>query len=116
MKIPEKTILKHCHDTLLKLGVRIWRNNSGAMKIGSRFVKYGVANPGGSDLIGYKVLEITPEMVGKKIAQFVAVECKASQGGKLSEHQRKFLLNVQEDGGIAIVASSVDDVLKIKNP
>jgi hypothetical protein len=80
------------------------------MRIGQRFIKYGVANPGGSDLIGYRVVEITQEMVGQKIAQFLAVECKASAGGKLSEHQKSFLDAVKQDGGIAVVAHSINDV------
>jgi hypothetical protein len=46
------------------------------------------APTGFPDLIGWKTVEITPEMIGQKIAVFQAVEVKAT--GDLSDEQRKF--------------------------
>jgi hypothetical protein len=54
--------------------VRLWRNNPGALvDQQGRFVSFGLCK-GSSDLIGLRSLEITPELVGQQLAQFVAVE------------------------------------------
>jgi hypothetical protein len=42
-------------------------------------VRFGLCK-GSSDLIGLRSLEITPELVGLRLAQFVALEVKAAQG------------------------------------
>ena len=42
-----------------------------------RRVKYGLYK-GSSDLIGWKSIEITPEMIGQRFAVFVSVEVKKS--------------------------------------
>jgi len=39
------------------------------------------------------------------------IECKRASGGKLTPDQAAFLANVHRYGGVAIVATSVDDVL-----
>lgn len=63
---------------------------------------------GSSDLIGWKSVEVTPEMVGRRLAVFVAVEVK-SQFGRVTEEQTTFLDAVNRAGGIGIVARSVED-------
>lgn len=73
-----------------------------------RIVKYGLAE-GSSDLIGWRSVEITPEMVGKKIAQFVALEVKTERG-KLAEKQRAFIQQVNQAGGVGYVVNSVEQV------
>lgn len=55
---------------------------------------------GSSDLIGWTVVTITPEMVGRKIAVFTAFEAK-TKTVKLSDAQMIFLNRVIESGGIA---------------
>lgn len=40
---------------------------------------------------------------------FLAIEVK-SEVGRLSDHQKQFLRTIQENGGVAIVARSIDDV------
>jgi hypothetical protein len=88
--------------------VRLWRNNTGALvDQQGRFVRFGLCK-GSSDLIGLHSLEITPEMVGQRVAQFVALEVKTSQG-VLSPEQRAFLRLVQELGGVAAVCRSVEE-------
>lgn len=67
---------------------------------------------GGADVIGWTAVEITPDMVGKKVAIFTAVECK-TEIGRVSQEQKNFIKNVQESGGLAGVARSVDDAIKI---
>jgi hypothetical protein len=54
--------------------VRLWRNNTGALvDRQGRLVRFGLCR-GSSDLISLRSLEITPELVGQRIAQFVALE------------------------------------------
>jgi hypothetical protein len=94
--------------------VRLWRNNSGSLPdpLTRRYVQFGVGNPGGSDLIGYRKVAITPEMVGTEIAVFAAVEVKAAKG-KVTEQQKAFIEHIRNAGGIAGVARSVDEAKSI---
>lgn len=65
---------------------------------------------GSSDLIGVTRITITPEMVGKTVAVFTAVEVKVGKD-KLSKEQRDFLALVQGWGGIAVECREVPDGL-----
>ncbi len=86
--------------------VRLWRNNTGALvDQQGRFVRFGLCK-GSSDLIGLRSVVVTPEMVGQRIAQFVALEIKAPQG-VVSPEQQAFLRLVQQLGGIAAVCRSI---------
>lgn len=76
--------------------------------------RYGVANPGGSDLIGFRSVVITPEMVGRRIAVFAALEIKTPTG-RATEQQKKFLSMVSAMGGISGVARSEDDAAELLN-
>ena len=88
--------------------VRLWRNNTGALvDQQGRFVRFGLCK-GSSDLIGLRALEITPELVGQRLAQFIALEVKTAQG-VLSPEQRAFLRLVQQLGGVAAVCRSVEE-------
>ena len=87
--------------------VRLWRNNTGALvDQQGRFVRFGLCK-GSSDLIGLRVLEITPELVGQRLAQFVALEVKTAQG-VLSPEQKAFLQLVQQLGGLGAVCRSIE--------
>ena len=87
--------------------VRLWRNNTGALvDQQGRFVRFGLCK-GSSDLIGLRALEVTPEMVGQRIAQFVALEIKAT-GGIVSPEQKAFLQLVQQLGGLGAVCRSIE--------
>ena len=87
--------------------VRLWRNNTGALVDQQGcFVRFGLCK-GSSDLIGLRSLEITPEMVGQRVAQFVALEVKSASGVIRSE-QRAFLQLVQQLGGVAAVCRSIE--------
>ena len=88
--------------------VRLWRNNTGALvDQQGRFVRFGLCK-GSSDLIGLRSLEITPELVGQRLAQFVALEIKTAQG-VLRPEQQAFLRLVQQLGGVAAVCRSVEE-------
>jgi len=82
-------------------GHRLWRNNNGVAfhKDGS-VVKYGVGGNGAADLLGFTVVEITPDMVGRKVAVFTAVEAKTGRQVPRQD-QRDFLNMVRRKGGIA---------------
>ena len=87
--------------------VRLWRNNTGALvDQQGRFVRFGLCK-GSSDLIGLRSVVVTPEMVGQRIAQFVALEIKAAHG-VVSPEQRAFLQLVQALGGVAAVCRSIE--------
>ena len=73
-----------------------------------RKVRFGLA-PGSADLIGFYTLVITPEMVGRCMAQFLAVETKGPRGRTTLE-QANFLRVVNQSGGMAILARGVEDV------
>jgi hypothetical protein len=74
-------------------------------------VRYGLER-GSSDLIGFTSIEILPEMVGQKIAVFTAIEVK-SDTGKLSPEQENFINMVNHFGGIAGMATCVDEAREI---
>jgi hypothetical protein len=66
-----------------------------------RHVRCGLA-PGSSDLIGWHTVEITPEMVGRKVAVFVGVEVKTGSTATTDE-QAAWAKAVTDAGGVAIV-------------
>jgi hypothetical protein len=91
---------------------RAWRNNVGTAKINGMIVRFGIPGPGGSDLIGLHSMTITPEMVGKRVAVFLAIECKSSTG-KPSSDQIAFIEYIQAVGGLAGVARSGEEALNL---
>ena len=92
---------------------RLFRNSVGSLpdpRTG-RLVTFGLAR-GSADLIGWRTLVITPEMVGQRIAVFTSLEIK-THSGRLSPAQTHWLHAVRSAGGIAGVARSVDDAARI---
>ncbi len=93
----------------------VFRNNFGKLPdLTGRWVSFGVGpeGGGGSDLIGWKSVTITPEMVGKKFAIFVAIETKATDGKtnkKRLEAQSNFVQQVHKAGGLAGFARTVEE-------
>ena len=93
--------------------LRIFRNQVGSLpdpRTG-RLVQFGLAR-GSADLIGWRTVVITPEMVGQRIAVFTSLEIKTPTG-RLAPAQRHWLHAVHQAGGIAGVARSVSDALAI---
>ena len=91
--------------------VRLFRNNTGALlDMQGRLVKFGLCK-GSSDLIGFRSITITPDMVGQKIAVFSAIEVKDK--GKVTVEQKNFINIINNAGGYAGVAKNVNDAKKI---
>lgn len=105
----ETELMRIIQVKLSALGARLFRNTTGSVVAQSgHYVQYGLANPGGSDLIGWTPVKITPDMVGRTLAIFTALEVK-SDHGRLTKHQKLFIEAVQRAGGIAACARSVED-------
>lgn len=93
--------------------LRLYRNQCGALpdpRTG-RLVTFGLAR-GSADLIGWRTVTVTPDMVGQRIAVFTSIEVKTPTG-RLTPAQQAWLGVVRGAGGIAGVARSVGDALKI---
>ena len=87
---------------------KVFRNNTGTLRDqNGRPVQFGLCK-GSADLIGWKRVTITPEMVGTQVAVFTSIEVKTATG-RLRPEQQQWLDAVQAAGGIAGVARSVSD-------
>ena len=104
---------------------RLFRNNVGVAIQGERIEeregKLLLANPrrirfglaiGSSDLVGFRSIEITPDLVGKRVAVFLALETKTPRG-KARGAQSNFLDLVRRFGGIAGIARDPDQAQSI---
>lgn len=108
----EQVIQQQIRLELSRGPVRLWRNNTGALRDQrGQLVRYGLCQ-GSSDLIGYRSVEITADMVGTTIAQFVAVEVKGPEGRPTPE-QQAFLRQVASAGGLAGIARCIADAVRI---
>ena len=95
--------------------IRLFRNNCGLATYRSddgrdMMVKYGVANPGGSDIIGIRTIIRD----GAKIGQFVALEVKEGRR-QPTPAQKGFLEVVQSLGGLAAVVRSEEEAKRLLN-
>lgn len=77
-------------------GLRLWRNNTGATRIGPRVISYGLK--GSADISGIRAG-----------GQRIEIECK-SQTGKPTPEQVAFGAMIAKFGGLYILARSVADV------
>lgn len=96
-KVSEAKVLSSCLTFLRLHRIYAWRNNTGACKAGQRLVFFG--RKGSSDIIG-----IAPD------GRFLAIECKRPQGGTVSNEQSKFLSEIAQRGGVAIVVHSTEEL------
>lgn len=96
----EQALIKQIMVAVSQRGGRLWRNNCGAYKdTRGHFIRYGVANPGGSDLIGYT-----------HDGRFLAVEVKYGRTATTVQ-QAAFVAAVDAAGGVGVVAHCLDDVI-----
>jgi hypothetical protein len=110
----ESAIMREIMKTLNSFcsAIEVFRNNTGMFKR----IRFGLWNDsiknGTGDLIGWKTIKITPEMVGRNVAVFLSVECK-DKGEKITagSNQDTWRKHVIMAGGIAIETDSVEDCL-----
>src|SRR3990167_1538414 len=112
--MPETSLVKLIQVALSELGVRLFRNNVGALKDKSgRWVQFGLC-PGSSDLVGWRTITVTPAMVGKKVAIFCAIEVKG-KGSKTHpkrlEEQKRFIEPVSMSGGLAMFTDNLNETI-----
>ena len=92
---------------------RLFRNSVGSLpdpRTG-RLVTFGLAR-GSADLIGWRSVVVTPDMVGRRLAVFCSIEIKTPTGRQRAD-QQAWLIAVQGAGGIAGVARSVEQAVAL---
>lgn len=88
-----------------------WKNNRGSAIVRGAYISYGLPPPphgrreddsdmAGGDRIGYRTIEITPDMVGKRVAVFLSIEEKTAND-TLKPNQKKWHNFVLTEGGIS---------------
>ena len=84
----------------------MFRNSTGALRDPrtGQMVRFGLA-PGSPDLVGWRSVVVTPNMVGKRLAVFCGIEVKIP-GGRVRPDQVNFLDRLAAAGGVAGVARS----------
>ena len=122
----ESNILKLIQLSLSKLrNVTTFRNNTAQAWVGKpvartattitlaeyRPLHAGLCK-GSSDLIGWTMVEVTPEMVGQRLAVFTAIECK-SERGRATDEQLNFVEQVRKAGGFAGIARTPVEAVSI---
>lgn len=103
----------------------LYRNNTGIGWAGTFMGRDGAGNvvlknarplhaglcTGSSDAIGWANVIVTPEMLGRSLAVFLAVEAK-SRRGATSADQIRFLHNVNRARGIGIVLRDGESIVE----
>ena len=108
----EQSIQQHIRIACSTGQTRLFRNNTGTLRDQhGRPVSFGLCK-GSADLIGYRSITITPYMVGQQVAVFTSIEVKTPTG-RIRPEQQAWLDTIQAAGGIAGVARSVEDALRI---
>ena len=101
--IPESAVIAEVKEIIKMTGIKLQRINTGCFVIGSganrRFIK--TADAGTCDFEGYD-----------NRGRFCAIECKRPVGGKLSPAQKWRIDDINEKGGVAIVAHSGNEALE----
>ena len=99
-KTSETELVQQIRLAVSRIGCVVFRNNQGSFKDkNGRWVKFGVCNPGGSDLIGWT-----------KDGKFLALEVKI-EGKRPKPEQVTFVNAVRRAGGVAAIVYSVQDAL-----
>lgn len=125
-KLPEAEVQA---QTRLKYKGTLFRNNVGAFEAkNGQWVRYGIANESkemnknikSGDLIGWTLVKITPEMVGKTIPVFTSIEVKEegfcstskmnSSHVKAQKNWRDAVLRVNGIAGIIDDAKKANDL------
>ena len=122
---PETKLMNAVMLALSQAGCTVWRNEIAGAWVGrpvhregqlvtlanARMIQAGLCK-GSCDLIGITPVTITPDMVGRTIGVFTAQEIKTPTG-RTTPEQDRFIAAVRAAGGIAGVARSPADALKL---
>lgn len=95
-----------------KIGMTLFKNEVGLAYTKNGYpIHFGLCK-GSSDLIGWRSITITPDMVGKTIGQFCAVEVKKDKNGayRATKEQKQFIDAVNKAGGFGVVANCKEDL------
>ena len=95
---PEACLIAACLEYLQLKRIFAWRNNSGGMKVGKRFLRFGM--PG------------SPDIIGIVDGCFLAIETKAPKG-ELSESQIAWHQQAKRAGCTVHVVRSLDDLMEV---
>lgn len=121
----ETAIQNACLLRMSASGATVFRQNTGMLWAGrvvaedhgrivlddARPVRAGLCT-GSSDIIGWKPIMITSDMIGSTVAVFVAAEVK-SKTGKPTKEQSNFIAAVLRDGGIAGIVRSPEEAERL---
>lgn len=122
----ESTILARIRRALgRRRDARLFRNDCGTAWTGevverrgttitlrnAQRITYGL-QPGSSDLVGWQSIEITPDMVGQRVAAFLSIEVK-NKRGRLTARQLLWMRAVRAAGGKAGIARSPEEARTI---
>lgn len=89
----------------------VWNEQPGFITLKNpRRITFGLIK-GGADLIGWRSIVITPEMIGRRVAVFLAPEIKRP-GKRATGDQENFIGQVNLAGGIAFVAHSEEEAVR----
>jgi hypothetical protein len=104
--------IRDCLLQISDLGARGFKNDVGmaTLQDGS-VVRFGLF-PGSGDIIGYKSVTITEDMVGKKLAGFVSIEGKVGRD-YMKPNQKQWLSACQSAGSFCGEARTREDVVRI---
>ena len=124
-ELTEADVMALAQRAVTAEGGRVFRNNVGtgwqsrqkALKVsrptdivmqpgdvllrGAQYIHFGLFK-GSADEIGWRPVVITPEMVGRTIAQFVSLEYKATNG-RVDADQQNWMEQVRGAGGLAAI-------------
>ncbi len=120
--VSERHLLNAVRRAASGLGARLFRNNVALAWVGrpevrgpdvfirdARPLHAGLCT-GSSDLIGWTTITVTPEMVGRELAIFTAMELKTGRL-KPTPEQAAFVAAVERAGGVAAVVHSVGEAV-----
>lgn len=92
--------------------VKLFRNNCGVLRDQQgRPVRFGL-HPGSGDLIGWRSIVITPDMVGQRVAIIASVEVK-TETGQPRPDQTLWAHAIRGAGGFAGIARNPDQARAI---
>jgi hypothetical protein len=113
---PRKQKESAVNDAIIKAarlkGSTLYRNRRGMVRLplGGMF-PYGLGPNGFPDNVGYTTRVITPDMVGRRVAIFTAIEAKVD--GPADPHQQECIERIRADGGIAGTAHNGEEAMEI---